>query len=346
MRYLKAIILLILVTSVMIGCTAENTEEETINNNESLKIYTTVYPIEYAIGRISGGSIMVESVYPPGVDEHSYEPTSKDMTDIAKSDAFIYIGAGLEPFAETAAETLSSQNLTVIELGQYEELFHADDSVKPEQESDEHNENEEADHEDEHESHEHDEETSHDDEDEHDDHNHGDQDPHIWIDPLRMLEMSEIIKEELVKLNPESESLYNENFEELKEDLVALDEEFTETLQEKSNKRLLVAHAAYGYWEERYGIEQIAINGLSSSSEPSQKELTEIIDQARKYELDYVIFEQNTSSRLTEVIQDEIGAESATIHNLSVLTDEDIANNEDYLSLMKKNLETLNLVME
>src|SRR5699024_164255 len=100
-------------------------------------------------------------------------------------------------------------------------------------------------------------------------------------------------------------------------------------------------HAAFGYWEERYGIEQIAINGLSSSSEPSQKDLTKIIEQAREHNLDYIIFEQNSSNRVSEIIQDHIGAEALTIHNLAVLTYQDIENEENYHSLIGYNLEIL-----
>lgn len=156
-----------------------------------------------------------------------------------------------------------------------------------------------------------------------------------------MIEMASIIKEELIALNPEKEAYYNENFSKLKTDLLALDEAFQGKLDEKKNKQILVSHAAFGYWEERYGIEQISINGLTSESEPSQKELTEIIDQANSYNLDYIIFEQNSSNRVSEVIQNEIGAENLMIHNLSVLTEDDIANDEDYLSLMQYNLDVL-----
>jgi zinc transport system substrate-binding protein len=316
MRIVKITTLILIIATIMFGCSSKNESEAP--NNESSKIYTTLYPIQYAIERIAGDSITVESIYPPGVDAHSYEPSSKDITNIAKSDAFIYLGAGMEAFAETAADALNNQDVALIELGKHEELFHVEES-------------EEANH--------HAEQNV-----DHDGHHHGDHDPHIWIDPIRMLEMSNIIKQELINLNPEQESLYNENFKTLEEDLLELDNRYSSTLKDKQNKNILVTHAAYGYWEERYGIQQIAINGLSSSSEPSQKELTNIVNQAKKSNLKYIIFEQNTSDRLSEVIRQEIGAETAIIHNLAVLTDEDIQNHEDYLSLMDKNLATLNQV--
>ncbi|PAV28659.1 adhesin [Virgibacillus profundi] len=317
MKILQAIMILLITAVIITGCASSN---DKTNNTFELNIYTSVYPIQYAIERIGGDSISVKSVYPPGVDAHTYEPASKDITSIAKSDAFFYLGAGMEGFAESASEALKTQDVELIEIGQHEELFHIED----------------VNHEDE--KHEHEEEHAH------DGHSHGDQDPHIWIDPLRMLEMSSIIKDKLIELNPESEKKYTENFHELEQDLLTLHEQFINTLQGKSNKKILVSHAGYGYWEARYGIEQIAINGLSSSSEPSQKELIEVINQANKYNLDYIIFEQNSSNRVTEIIQEEIDAEALTIHNLSVLTDDDIRQNNNYLSLMKDNLEVLDKV--
>ncbi|RKQ35492.1 metal ABC transporter solute-binding protein, Zn/Mn family [Oceanobacillus halophilus] len=314
LRLIKSIILLVLIGIITAGCTDDTLEPTETTDDSILTIYSTVYPIQFAIEKIGGDTVNAKTVYPPGVDAHSYEPTSKEMTTIAKADAFIYLGAGMEAFAETAADALENQELALIEIGEHKELFHME-------EDDEH-------------------------EEDHHEHNHGDNDPHIWIDPERMLKMSEIIKDELVSLNPESEALYNENFTSLKEELIALDNKFTEILKTKSKKEILVAHAAYGYWEERYGIQQIAISGLSSSSEPSQKELTEIIDQAKNHNLTYIIFEQNSSNRVSEIIQSEIGAEALTIHNLAVLTDKDISNDEDYFSLMEENMTVLDQATE
>ena len=322
MRILKTIPLLLLFILIAAGCSAG--ENNSATKEDKLTIYTSIYPIQYAVERIGGDTVSARTVFPPGVDAHSYEPTSKDMTSIADSSAFIYMGAGMEGFAESAADALASQDVSLIEIGVHDELFHSEDEHGHVHESDTEN--------------------GHEEDVSHDGHNHGDHNPHIWIDPIRMIDMAEIIKEELITLNPTEETLYNENFAALEADLQKLDKQFTEVLSNKSDKHILVTHAAYGYWEERYGIEQIAINGLSSSSEPSQKDLTKIIDQAKENDLNYIIFEQNSSNRVSEIIQEEIGAESLTIHNLAVLTEEDIMNSEDYFSLMEHNLEVLDKV--
>jgi zinc transport system substrate-binding protein len=116
-------------------------------------------------------------------------------------------------------------------------------------------------------------------------------------------------------------------------------------VQESDHPEILVSHAAYGYWEDAYGIEQLAVAGLSPTEEPSQKELKEIIETAKEHSIQYVIFEQNVTTQVAEIIQKEINAKPLKVHNLSVLTESDIANNEDYLSLMRKNLKTLDQAM-
>ena len=93
--------------------------------------------------------------------------------------------------------------------------------------------------------------------------------------------------------------------------------------------------------QKRTDLNKSAIAGLNSQSEPSQKQLTSLVEDAKKHDVKYVLFEQNVSSKLTDVIRKEIGAESLMLHNLGVLTTEDIKNNEDYFSLMEYNIQTL-----
>lgn len=285
-----------------VGCSQSNNTNT--DQDQKLTIYTSIYPIQYITEQIAGENAEVNTVYPPGVDAHSYEPTTKEIMNIANADSFIFLGAGMEGFAETAAESLKSHDVLFIELGEHKSLFNQ---------------------------------SNHD----HDSHDHGGLDPHIWLDPLRMIEMSTIIKDELVELTPELQDEYEENTSELIAELTELDEVFNNTLESKTQKDIIVSHAAYGYWEERYGIEQIAISGLMSGNEPSQKELTEIVEKAKAKNLKYVIYEQNSSDRVSKIIQDHIGADALSIHNLEVLTEEDIANNENYLTLMRSNLDVL-----
>lgn len=323
---LISIILLIAVSLVACNggdASTPSTNDESTDSNK-LKVYTTIYPLEDFTKKIGGDLVDVESILPPGADAHTYEPTSKLMVDIAKSDGFIYSGVGIESFAEQIEESLAKENVAFINAGEGIELLaHTEEGE------------EEATHDHEEEEHAHEEDTHE------EEHVHGDNDPHVWIDPILSITLAENIKNALVELHPEGKETFEENFQQLKSKLEDLDKSFTDVVNQSDKKEILVSHAAYGYWEKRYGIKQISVLGLSPTEEPSQKELQSIIETATEHDINYVIFESNVSSNVTDIVQAQIGAEALTLSNLETVTDEDIKNNEDYFSIMKKNLETL-----
>ncbi|MBM6616672.1 metal ABC transporter solute-binding protein, Zn/Mn family [Bacillus suaedaesalsae] len=338
------LVLLLMLSAFLFGCNTETKEvtpkEETQNaetTDEKLKVYTTIFPLEDFAKRIGGDHVEVVSVFPPGVDAHSFEPTAKTMVDMAKADAFIYTGAGIEGFAEAATEALQNEEVRIVKATEGMDLVKLEEHAHDEEGHDDHD-GEEG-----HDDHAHDEEghDDHEGEKEHDDHNHGGQDPHVWLDPLLAIQLAENILHAFEELNPAAKEEFEQNFNKLKLDLEALDSEFKTVIDTGKTKEILVSHAAYGYWESRYGLEQISVLGLTPTNEPSQQELTEIIKTAEEHNIRYLIFEQNVSSKVADIVKNEIKAEALTLHNLEAITDEDIKNNEDYFSIMKRNLETL-----
>ncbi|MDM5210543.1 zinc ABC transporter substrate-binding protein [Peribacillus sp. NJ4] len=312
----RALLSLFLVTALFLSACGNSKGESTKKEKDTLDIYTTVYPLQYFTEAIGGEYVNVETVYPPGTDEHSFEPSQKDIVKMAESDLFFYIGYNLEGFVTKAEPILSKEGVGTVAIG---ETVHLDE--------------EEHAHEDEH---------AH----EEDGHDHGGVNPHLWLDPIYSIEMAKTIKDELTKKMPEQEEYFNSQFNKLSEKLKSLDEKFVTTIESGRTNKIIVSHSAYGYWEERYGLEQIGVTGLTSSNEPSQKELGKIVTMADEENLNYVIFEQNISSKLTEIIQKEMGAKSLELHNLSVLTDKDIEAGEDYFSLMEKNIKTLQTALQ
>ncbi|MFE4353236.1 metal ABC transporter solute-binding protein, Zn/Mn family [Peribacillus butanolivorans] len=313
----KSVLLsLFLVTALFLSGCGNSKGETTDTDKDILNVYTTVYPLQYFTEAIGGEYVNVETVYPPGTDEHSFDPSQKDIVKMAESDLFFYIGYNLEGFVTKAEPILSKEGVTTVAVG---ETVHLDEDE-----------------------HAHENEHAH----EEDGHDHGGVNPHLWLDPIYSIEMAKSIKDELTKQMPEQKGYFDSRFNELSERLKALDEKFSTTIESGRTNKIIVSHSAYGYWEERYGLEQIGVTGLTSSNEPSQKELGKIVTMADKENLHYVIFEQNISSKLTEIIQKEMGAKSLELHNLSVLTDKDIEAGEDYFSLMEKNIKTLQTALQ
>jgi zinc transport system substrate-binding protein len=336
---------------ILSGCgnSDASTNSHGTDDKDILTIYTTIYPLEDFTKKIGGSYVEVKSIYPPNVDAHSFEPSAKDMIKMANSDLFIHTGVGIDEFAEKAAKSLDKEGVAILDAGvgidlltsTHEEHHHDEENLETDN-HDEHSSENAEDHEHEGESAETEAHEEH--EGEKNDekaHNHGDYDPHIWLDPIRSIELANNIKTSLSKLMPEQEAVFESNFNQLKNDLEELDQEFQTTIAKSNSKYLLVAHAAYGYWESRYGIEQIAIGGLSPTQEPTQKELQRIIEESTEHGIHYIIFEQNVEPKVAKIIQVEIGANPLSLHNLESITEENIKQQDDYFSIMRKNLETI-----
>ncbi|MFB5661538.1 metal ABC transporter solute-binding protein, Zn/Mn family [Alteribacillus sp. HJP-4] len=341
----KVLFLLCILTFMMVitACSSNEQDEgsETEGKEDILKIYTTLYAWEAFAEKIGGEYAEVENLVPAGADVHSFEPTAQTLVDVAEADAFIYNGAGMDGFADAINETAEEEGTASIKVTEdmaLQEFTGHDHEAGEEKHEENSSENEdEHNHAEEEEAHEHGEGESHEEED----HAHSDQDPHVWLDPLLAAEGAEKIKNEFIELMPEHKEDFEENYAELQNDLNELDEEFTAMAESAEKDTFLVSHAGYGYWEDRYGINQIGISGLSPNNEPSQKDLQSIIALAEENNLNYVMFEQNVSSKVAEVVQEEAGAEALSLHNLESLTEKDIESKEDYFSIMRSNIENL-----
>lgn len=320
----KSLVLLALIMTLLISaCGNKEDKSKTESNSEGkLTVYTTVYPLQYFTERIGGDFVDVKSIYPAGADEHSFDPTQKDMIALSDADLFFYIGLGLEGFVESTQKTLKNEHV---------ELVATAESISAEQLEEGHH--EDAEEEEGHDDHGH-------------EHEHGQFDPHVWISPVLSIDLATSIKEALISKMPEEKEAFEKNFDLLEDDLLELDERFKEMAAKAETKTYFVSHAAFGYIAKEYGLNQVAIAGLNSQSEPSQKQLAKIVEQAKEEDVHYILFEQNVSSKLTEVVRKELVAESLMLHNLGVLTQEDIHNDETYFTLMEHNLHVLEKALE
>ncbi|WP_142829513.1 metal ABC transporter solute-binding protein, Zn/Mn family [Planococcus soli] len=330
---MKKNLLLVSLILLLAACGDTSEEAQSVDENpEKLQVFTTVYPLTYFTERIAGDLVDVQSIYPAGSNEHTFEPTQQEMIGLADADLMFSIGLGLEGFIDSAKETLQNENVEFVATADQISDEELEAALGHEEESHEEEAHEEEAHEEEAGSH--------------DGHDHGSTDPHVWMSPVLSEKLAESIKNSLAEADPENAETYESNFTELVVELETLDRSFEALSDRVAKDTFFVSHAAFSYLSEPYGFEQVAIAGLNSQDEPSQKELTEIVDQAKEENVEYIVFEQNVSSNLTEVIQNEVGAEAIEMHNLGVLTQENIDNEETYFTLMEKNLQVLETILK
>ena len=314
------LMLMALLSSLSLSaCGGKETDGSPQQNKDKLDIYTTIYPLQYFTEEIGGQYVNVKTIYPPGSDEHTFEPSQKEMMNIADADLFIYVGLGLEGFVQKAEHVLRNQNVELFAAGEsldLEELEHA---------KGQHEEGSKT---------------------EDDGHHHGDINPHVWLDPLYAKQMAQSITDTLAKQMPEHKAEFEANNKELGKQFDELDASFANAVAHANVRKIVVTHAAYTYWESRYHIEQLPIAGISTTEEPSQKKLKELVDTMGEDHLKYILFEQNAPSKIAGAIQKQTGANILHLHNLAVLTEKDINNKDNYFTLMEKNAEALKTALD
>jgi len=85
-RYCFVFIFVVLFTT---GCLSSDQTSSNSEDLSKLNVYTTVYPFQFAVERIGRETVDAQTIYPPGADSHTYEPSTKEMTRIADGDTFI-----------------------------------------------------------------------------------------------------------------------------------------------------------------------------------------------------------------------------------------------------------------
>lgn len=294
--------------SLLTGCGTQ--PADTAAGDGRLRVLTSFYPMYDFACKIGGDCIDVTNMVPSGTEPHDWEPSTNDLKSLEKADVFIYNGADMEPWADDLLVS-RSDTLRVVEASENVELRTTDGE------------------------HEH----AHEHEDA--DHHHGDFDPHVWLDPENAKIEMEAIRDALCAADPENSTVFQSNYEKYAAELDALDAEFREKLAPLPNRTIVVAHEAFGYLCDAYGLTQVGIEGLSPDSEPDPGRMAEVIDFVREHSISTIFFEELVSPKVAEAIASETGAQAKMLSPLEGLSDEQAAAGADYFSVMHDNLAAL-----
>jgi len=173
-------------------------------------------------------------------------------------------------------------------------------------------------------------------EDDHDGHDHGGQDPHIWLNPVFAQSQVKNIANALSNSDPMNKNYYQSNAEIYIKELDLLDSKIRTDLS-GCRTDFITFHDAFSYFAHKYGLTQ---HTIVASTDPhgdvTPKTLEKIISTAKKLNINVIFAEENTSTKTSQVIADEIGGKVLVLSPLEIVSDE-----ENYVSKMTKNLDNL-----
>lgn len=171
-------------------------------------------------------------------------------------------------------------------------------------------------------------------------------DPHIWLDPMLAKHQVEAIEKAFIKADPQNSDYYRANAQALKQELDALDTGISKELASAKKKVFISSHSAFSYFAKRYGLNQIAIAGISPDIEPSPAKIAEIVRFAKENGVKYIFFETLVSPKLSETIAKEVGAQALVLNPIEGLSEDQIKQGENYFTIMRENVKNLKLALE
>ncbi|MGH3544608.1 MAG: metal ABC transporter substrate-binding protein [Mycobacteriales bacterium] len=161
-------------------------------------------------------------------------------------------------------------------------------------------------------------------------------DPHVWLSPIRLADVVQGLAKRFSEIEPIDGKKFNRNAAKLRGRLQALDIEIAAGLENCQSRTIVVSHNAFGYFAERYNLQQIAITGLSPAVEPSQKRLAEVSRIAKLSNVNTVFTEPLVNPQAAETVAAQIGATTATLDPVAVKP-----SSGDYFDQMRANTQTL-----
>ena len=168
-------------------------------------------------------------------------------------------------------------------------------------------------------------------------------DPHSWISIVNAKKYLNAIQEKLVEKYPDHERLYRKNKLKYVDKLTDIDAEYRDKFAklDKNRKNFLTLHYAYAYLARDFNLNQYPLQGLTSLESPSLKTIKKAIDFSQYYHISTVFYEYGQNPKQAKALAEEIGAKISPLASMEFLSKEQKDKNQDYIDLMRMNLENL-----
>ena len=213
--------------------------------------------------RILGDLGVLTSLMGPGIDPHLYKASESDVRKLAEADLILYNGLHLEgKMGDILVKMARTRPVVAVS-----EQVPQDALREPPEFA-------------------------------------GQYDPHIWFNVGLWSYSVDPIVDALVALLPEQGREIRSRGDEWRQELVELDRWVAARIAEipEGDRMLVTAHDAFGYFGERYGIEVIGIQGISTLTEAGLQDVERVVDLVVERQVKAIFIESSVSRRSIEAV--------------------------------------------
>lgn len=248
-----------LITTLLVLPACRETQRDGQPPATGLSVVATTAMIADPAREIAGPHATVTALMGEGVDPHLFKPARSDMAALLQANLVLANGHRLEGRMDDAFQRVAAQGTPVVRVAE---------AVAPDRLIE-------------------------------DPEYPGQADPHLWMDPLAWLEVTEIITQALAEADPANAETYRANAAAYQQRLRVLHdwaERAVATIPE-SQRVLVTAHDAFNYFARRYHIEVHAIQGLSTESEAGVRDIENLVTLLVDRGIPAVFTESSVSDR-------------------------------------------------
>ncbi len=168
-------------------------------------------------------------------------------------------------------------------------------------------------------------------------------DEHVWLSIANAKVIAEVLKDKLVEIDAENKATYEEHFSDYTAKLTELEADFNSALTNRAKNVIVVADRfPFRYLVKDYNIDYYAaFTGCSSEAEMSASTMKFLIEKVREENVPVVFKIEFSNGKTAEAIAQETGSKVLELHSLHNLSAKDFKDGEDYISVMRRNLEVL-----
>jgi len=232
-------------------------------NDHPFRIVTTTGMIKDAVKNLVQGRAQVVALMGPGVDPHLYKASQGDLGKLTQADMVFYNGLHLEGKMGEVLE----------KLGRLKPVIAVSEEIDP---------------------------------------NRlrsppefkGAYDPHIWFDVRLWKEAVKRMGKGLMQHDPANASFYEENLQHYLAVLDTLHENVLKKIQTlpASERNMITAHDAFGYFGQAYGMEVHGLQGISTVSDFGLKDITNLVNFIQEKKIKAIFVETSVSPRSIEAV--------------------------------------------
>jgi ABC-type Zn uptake system ZnuABC Zn-binding protein ZnuA len=291
-----------------------------------IPVTASILPLGDFCEQIGGDRVALQVLIPPGASPHVFEPSPVAVAQALEARVFVFVGAGLDPWAARLIKSRGLEKLLVVkavkgipllkEVAQHQhnhEKSHEPGHPRPatQEAKREHSVSAER--------------------------LYQQGNPHVWLDPVLAQDICRRIAQAFIQIDPEHQQEYERNLAAYLGKLKDLNKEIMEKVATFRQRDYVCFHPAFAYFARRYGLSEVGVIEVAPGREPSPGHLQKTIAAIKNCGCRAVFAEPQLSRRMAEVIAQEAGVKVLLLDPLGGRP----PYGSDYLKLMRHNLAVL-----